>query len=332
MMKSSERNTFYEGAAWRFPVRCRKVLFVAILLIPGGAVVRAETLLFDHDAKGSGFGNTHVPRWSGEALVNFTSNQTAAPTLLSFDDKGGQLQPIVFTIPGAVMIDLDAIARSPDGTLAVCGKAFDQSGRGSGFISILSPSGNQATIVRLLPYHPTGITFASVSTVWTFGLEAVDGKETGLDYDVIRHFDRTGKLLGSFVPRSQLSSIFVGLNGLLASANGRVGWYTGPVFGPGSRYYEFLSDGSVRNYPAIPLSKSERVNGLALLSNGRTYVTTVDDRNRIWRLLSIAPTAEQWTQVSLPDDLKRAFLYGGEGQRLVFYRPGSTMTFMHVSP
>jgi hypothetical protein len=330
-MTSSERNARYPDP---LSVRaCRlRLSFLAILLISPGPVVRAETLSFDHEAKGSDFGTTHVPRWSGGALVNFTSNRTAAPTLLSFDDEGRQLQPTVFTISGAVMIDLRDIARSHDGTLAVCGKAFDQSGRGSGFISIIGPVGDKTTTVRLFPYYATGITFASDGTVWTFGLEAVDGKETKGEHDVIRHFDRTGKLLGSLIPRSQLSSIFAGLNGFLASANDRVGWYTGPVFGPGSRFYEILSDGTVRNYPAIALSKSERVTGLAVLDNGRTYVTTSDDRNRVWKFLSISGPAEQWMPVSLTDDLKRAFLYGGEGERLVFYRPNSTMTFIHALP
>src|ERR1039458_4283244 len=61
----------------------------------------------------------------------------------------------------------------------------------------------------------------------------------------------------------------------------------GPTNGPGSRYYEILSDGTVRKYPVISINKSEVVNGLALTDDGRTYVTTADNRNHTWRFLSI---------------------------------------------
>jgi hypothetical protein len=326
----SECKVIRRGCALRFP-------FVVVLLISGGFSLRAETLSLEHEAKiDFDFAGMHVPRWSGGALVNFISNRTAAPSLLRFDAQGKQLQSVILTIAGADMIDLDEIASSPDGSLAVCGKAFDQSGRGSGFITITSPTGNQAMTVRLYPYYPTSITFASDGTIWTLGLEAVDGKEKGPGVDpghgVIRHFDKNGKLLGSFIPRSSFPSPIMVMNGYLVSAEGRVGWYTGPVAGPGSAYYEILADGTVRKYPEVALNKSEFVSGLALLDNGRTYITTEDNTNHLWRFLSISGPADQWTPVPLPDQLMRAFLFGGEGQQLVFHRPRSTMTFMRVSP
>jgi hypothetical protein len=323
------RGTTWEGHS--------SVLFSLFLLVLSGSSLQAESLSLEYEMKiGVDFGGMHVERWSEGALVNFVSNETAAPTLLSFDDQGKQLGAIVFTIPGAKMIDLDDIARSPDGSLAVCGKAFDQSGRGSGFIAITSPTGDLATTVRLYPYYPTGITFASDGTIWTIGLEAVDGKETGPGVNpangVIRHFDRTGKLLGSVVPRSSLSSPVIGLNGYLRSANGRIGWYTGPPAGPGSQYYEIFPDGTFRKYPAVALGEWEVVTGLALTDNGRTYVTTSDAKNHSWRLLSISAPGEQWKEVPLPDRLKKAFLCGSKGGSLAFRPSRSTITFMNVSP
>src|ERR1022692_1309459 len=109
-------------------------------------------------------------------------------------------------------------------------------------------------------------------------LELANAKDsTPPESGVIRHFDRSGKMLGSFIPRSTFSSPLMVLYGMLRSARGRIGWYTGPNFGPGSQYYEILSDGTVRKYPAISLNGSETVNGLGLTDDGRTYLTTSDN-------------------------------------------------------
>jgi len=335
-MTRSGHDSSYRTISGRLQQHWLISLGVISLTLVGGASVQAGSLSLNHEAKiGYDFGGMRVPRWSGGALVNFVSNQTAAPTLLSFDDQGRQLQAIVFTIPDAEMIDLDDIARSPDGSLAVCGKAFDHSGPGAGFIAVTSPTGDQATTVRLYPYYPTGITFASDGTIWTLGLEIVNGteKNPGVNPEdgVIRNFDRTGKLLRWYVPRSSISSPILVHNGYIASSNGRVGWYTGPVGGPGSEYYEIHSDGMVRKRPSIALSKSEYVTGLALTDDGTTYVTTSDNKNHLGRLLAISSTAQEWTAELPPDQLKRVDLSGGEGRRLVFHPNRFTLTFVDVS-
>jgi hypothetical protein len=160
-------------------------------------------------------------------------------------------------------------------------------------------------------------------TIWTAGLEKVNGNQPGAlvdpNYGVIRHFDRTGKLLGSFIPRSTFSSQQMVMYGMLRSVRGRVGWYTGPIAGPGSQYYEILSDGTIRKYPSIELNKSEYVTGLALMDDGSTYVTIYDSRAHAWRCLSTGGPDQQWTSEILPTGVWRADLYGGDGQRLVFH-------------
>jgi hypothetical protein len=312
-------------------------LAIISLNLAGGSSIRAASLSIHHEARVSyDFAGMRLAQWSGGALVNFASNQTAAPTLLSFDDQGKQLQALPFTIPESETVDLYDIARSPDGFFAVCGKAYDHSGRGSGFIAVVSPTGDQATTVRLYPYYPTLVTVGSDRTIWTAGVEVVNGKEGGPginpEYGVIRHFDLTGRLLGSFIPRSSLPSRSMILNGTLRSANGRIGWYTGPIAGPGSQYYEILSDGTVRRYPSIALNKSEYVTGLALMDDGSSYATTFDSADRAYRLHSVAGPSQQWAVEPVPDQIGRGILYGGEGSRLVFHTPDHfTLIFADVS-
>jgi hypothetical protein len=180
-----------------------------------------------------------------------------------------------------------------------------------------------AYVFRLYPYYPVLVTIASDGTIWTVGSEIVNGKESGPGVNpadgVLRHFDRAGKMLGSFIPRSTLSSGLMIQSGFLRSGNGRVGWYTGPMFGPGSEYFEVLADGSLRKFPSIDLGARERVDGIALTDNGRTYVTTTDNSLRKSRFLSIGSEEQQWQPESFPSSLSRASLYGGEGNRLIFF-------------
>jgi hypothetical protein len=306
-------------------------------VLAGAAISEAASLPINRQVKVEyDFAGQRVPKWSGGALVDFISNRSASPLILTFDDQGREMPALPLTIPGSETVDLDDIARSQDGALAVCGSAYDHSGRGSGFIALIGPGGGPATVIRTHPYYPSRVALGSDDSVWTAGLEVVNGKETGPgvnpDNGVIRHFDRTGKLLGSYIPRSSLGSAFVVQNGRLESANGRIGWYTGPVFGPGSAYYEILSTGEVRTYPTIGLAKLERVTGLALMDNGRTYVTTFDSTSHASRFLSIGAGGGQWSTAPFPGGITKATLYGGGGKRLVFRSSDRfVLTFVDIS-
>ncbi len=310
---------------------------VALVLLFSLSSAIAANVSLTREAKVSyDFANIRVPVWSGGALAAFSSNRTSSPVLITFDDQGRQMQAIAFTIPGADMIDLYDVARSADGALATCGKAFDRDGRGSGFFAVITGDIATATVVRLYAYYPSRVTIASDGTIWTTGLEAINGKETGPGVDpshgVLRHFDRTGKQIGSFIPRSSLASPSVAMYGFLRSANGRVGWYTGPVSGPGSAYYEVLADGTLRRFPTLALNQMEFVTGLGLTDDGSAYVTTSDNKNGRWRLLSTDSASNRWTQHKMPAGFERATLYGADGSRLAFFaHSASTVSFAEVS-
>ena len=167
----------YHSYRRTYIVSMAMILLLACSLFLHGATLSVEHVAnLDYD-----FSDMRVPEWSGGALVNFASNRTASPVLLSFDEQGKQIQSIAIKVPGAEMIDLDDIARGPDGSLAVCGAAFDHSGRGSGFIALANVRGDQLTVVRLYPYQPRRITIASDGTFWTAGVELANAVEDGPD-------------------------------------------------------------------------------------------------------------------------------------------------------
>jgi len=257
-----------------------------------------------------------MPVWSGGALLTFASNQTPAPVILSFDEQGQRLPPLILTIPESETIDLHDVARGSDGAVVACGSAYDHSGRGSGFLAVFSPTGDNVNVIRLYPYSPSRVAVASDGTLWTAGLEVTDATSivdsTPPSSGVIRHFDRAGRSMGSFK-------------------------YTGHVLGLAPQYYEIpqyfetLSDGMIRKYPAVSLGRSEVVVGLALTDEGRTYVSTNDKSNHARRLLSIAAPDQSWVQGSPPSQLGRTWLYGADGDRLVFFHHRDTVMFVKVS-
>ncbi len=293
----------------------------ALSLLAGCLCLQASSFSIDREVKIQyDLSTVLAGEWSGGALTVFTSNQTPAPVILSFDGNGHQLLPVILTIPEGETIDIHDTARGLDGTLAACGNAYDHTGRGSGFLAIFNPTGDKANIVRLYPYSPSRITIAADGAIWTAGLELTNARDsTPPASGVVRHFDRTGKLIGSLIPRSAFPSHFMVEYGVLRSAPGRVGWYTGPPHGPGSRYYEILDGGTVREYLAIDIQEHEFVTGLALTGDGRTYVTIQDGAAK-QRLLSTGGPSQGWT-VESPGPLGRfSPLYGADGNRLVFFR------------
>src|SRR5581483_3394309 len=140
------------------------------------------------------------------------------------------------------------------GTIFLCGTAYDREGSDAAFLASISPSNEGVNVVRTAPYTPYHLALAPDGTVWTVGIEMDNFVEPAAsrDKDVVRHFDRTGKLLASFVPRSTFESHSSIIYGYLAATIDRLGWYTGLEFGP-SEYIEISRDGVVSRFSSIQL-------------------------------------------------------------------------------
>jgi len=304
-----------------FKVRYCTLFMACAAVAVGSTVGSGATLSLDHKGRiSSDLANELVPVWSGDAFVSILSNQTASPTIISFDAHGNQLQPLVFTVPGSRVVDVNGWARGSDGNTVVCGQAYDDQGRGAGFISIVTQSQGARTI-RVNPHVPYRCALDAEGGIWSVGLELINGVEhaKGVDFShgVLRHYDSTGKLMASFVPRQTLTKMSVATWGFLSTARDRVGWYSGPMSGPGSHYTEVSSSGEVREYADIPLGAHEGVTGLALTDDGSTFVSTWDNSNRTWRLFQLGGTTSVWSPTQIPADLanqKWLSIYGGSGE------------------
>jgi hypothetical protein len=309
-------------------------LYGVLAFLAASLCLQAADITIDREAKlDYDLANVRAPKWSNGALVTYVSNQTPAPVILQFDGEGRQLQPIIVAVPGAETVDLSDVDRGAAGNVVASGLAYDHAGRASGFLAVFSPTGEKLNVVRLYPYEPSRVAVDSDGTIWTAGVEFLDrdaaSDSTPPTSGVVRHFEPGGKLIGSFINRSRLASVFEAIYGHLQCARGRVGWYSGPMNGPGSRYYE-IAGGAVREYPTLALGKLERVEGIGLTDDGRTYVMTDDQNNR--RVFSTRGPGENWSVDLMPEQLRKTYyIYGADGSRLVLYsRDRFNLSFVRV--
>ena len=117
---------------------------------------------------------------------------------------------------------------------------------------------------------------------------------------VLRHFDRAGKLIGSFFPQSQYladhQSVWVE-SGHIVAKNDRIGWYA-PTWGGRGRYVEISLDSmTAHTYRGVlpPLSKQAYVTELALTDDGTASVSVQDSlAPQHWMLYTFDRATAKW--------------------------------------
>jgi len=227
-------------------------------------------------------GGEPVGIWSCGAFLQVENHDSGTPTLSVYDQSGAEVQRVAVQIPGARLVTTldNHFARSADGYLAVTGWAYGLGDRAANFLAVISPDGANQTAVRTDPYAPKALTFASDGSIWTAGLEKnADGiykegifKEPGADYFVIRRFDRSGKLLGSAVPRGLLPEPAPLEGSRLIASKDRVGWFS-PM---ARRYTEFSLDGKQLGSYSHNVSIYD-VAGIALCDDGGVWLSVKAD-------------------------------------------------------
>jgi hypothetical protein len=290
-----------------------------------------------------------VPAWGGNALLVAEGSVAEPSSFVAYDRKGAVVFSAGFSVEGAAHANVYSFARGADGTAGICGLAFDREGRRAPFISWISADGSTQKIIRTEPYVPELITVAPDGTLWTVGYELNPDllESSGVDRHagVLRHWDRAGKQLAAWIPRSSLSTFLYlnPTNGFLSAGKERVGWLRFlPAQNEGA-YVEALPGGTIVEYPlpALPLLSGGRsavaYGGLALTDAEDVYVTAWDIPTRqhasAYRL---DRAARQWIPVALPGGgtTKFALLYGASGAELVMRLPddpNSGFTFLRAA-
>jgi hypothetical protein len=300
------------------------------------------------------------PSWSGDGLITFEHNKSLTPVIHVFDASGVD-SPIVLNIDRADMVYLKHAVRGADGTVAVGGRAYSSKYKGTGwnpdgfytgFISWITPDHQSTTTIRLPSfYSPALVALAPDGTVWTKGWEAshIEGYGAVLDAPIMRHFDRTGKMIGSALlpkflsPSSKLT--YTDDFGYMVSSATRIGWMQN-----NSSYYEFSFDGQdVVEYPPLPIPpKVSILLGLALLDDGKVFASTSvftgSEMHRGIYLYALDKSRKEWRQIDALRILGSAdpkscvlssncsnYLVGGSGNRLILKSDDPTIQkIVHV--
>ena len=255
--------------------------------------------------------------WRGEALL-VAENRLYAPLIRVFDREAKEISRFWLTIPeaGRIMVLNNAIARGPDGILAVVGRAFSTDSRGVGFLAIVSPDGQEQTIVKLYPFSPDTVTVAADGTIWVAGNTFIDGKPQRNE-DLIRRYDRSGKLIGSSVNWSSLGhpTRWPATLSALVSSPDRVGWYSKYA----QTYIEFSLDGREMLRLKTAHDASEVLHA-ALCDDGGVFVSAIVNNHPSqnikarWGIYVLDRERGEWDYIPRPGPWGR--VYGCDRTRL----------------
>jgi hypothetical protein len=150
-----------------------------------------------------------MSRWSHEGLVTLYVGNPVVKTFTVRGRDGSELSRTNFSIPNTSRLWVHGYDRDLSGNLVFCGEAYSSDGKLAPFIGVQSPQTGDVQLIRTYPYWPTLLAVAPDGTIWTIGGERTpDGKPDGTDVnpngDVVRHFDRSGKLIASAFPRKEV--------------------------------------------------------------------------------------------------------------------------------
>jgi hypothetical protein len=317
---------------WRMLVALLQLLSVGAW---SGAPMRAGTIdLLKSVEIPFDFSFKPIAVWSGGALLAIDYARSAAPVVSTFDRNGESILRFTFLLPDVnhMQIRTGGFARGIDGSLALIGSAYDRDSHFT-FLAWVSSNREFRRVIRLAPFYPESVTVAYDGTVWVAGREMVAGREVNPAHQILRRYDRTGKLLSSFLSRSDVGmaepqSWHPAEKSRLFSSRDRVGWYSEVS----NTYLDFLPDGSgLRRFPAATPDPRSFVHGFALCDNGNAFVSAQlhNEKGAVsgWKVFALDRQRGEWDPV--PRAGRWGVLYGCDGASLVAQlNGGSTISWL----
>ena len=282
------------------------------------------------------FGPGTLEQWSGGSLIVIEYRFSGAPGFRVYDRDGNLTSRFTFTIPDAGLVNIYSFSHGWDGAVAVEGSAYTNDSRGTSFFAWISPDGHQQTVVRTDPFIPHAVTVAADGTIWVAGDQRGE-PGTAADHSqyLIRRYDKTGKLLGSFIPWSSLTSgtdrMPPSSDSVLVSSKDRAGWYSGRT----GTYIEFSLDGTVISRLKTADRLQNEITHVALCNDGSLFVSSSINENPTqkqkasWRIFALDRNRGEWSII--PRDERWGSLYGCDGTRLASTTNFRTISWLELS-
>ena|ERR1700683_2767580 len=188
---------------------------------------------------------------------------------------------------------------------------------------------SQQTIISTSPFFPAAVTVASDGTIWVAGHQTKEpSEERDYSQHLIRRYDKTGKLLGSFIPWSAFGTEPLKLpfaSSVLLSLQDRVLWYS-----PRSpTYTEFSLDGSVINQFNSAPHPEHDITRVTACEDGSVFASTLirsAGRQTQWGIFRLDRQRGDWSLI--PRNEKWGNLLGCDGRRLATTTDLNTITWL----
>ena len=130
------------------------------------------------------------PTWSNGFLAVFDPNG------ISVYNGDGSFRYSVGRSPNDSIVN---VTLDTDGTLAAT--------QSSGPILLVDPTGTPARLIETPGFIASSAAFAPDHTIWVTGVSRPESRNDTSDYQLLRHYAKTGDLLGSYLPRSSFPTI-----------------------------------------------------------------------------------------------------------------------------
>ena len=191
-----------------------------------------------------------------------------------------------------------------------------------GMIAIFSPDGSLMREIVTSPYIPSQLAFAPDHSIWVVGSLLPRSQSEPVDFALLRHYARSGELLGQFFPFSTLAEnvsanqINVGLWRIRVTKN-RIGMGLSRHAPPGgSLWIEAGLDGKEIGHWEVPLGKHPA----AMMDDGEIYavgggLSVLDRTTGTWK-----PVPAAWNDN----------LLGADANSLVYALRGGNILTRHV--
>lgn len=295
----------------------RLVGLSAVVVLPG--VSAAEARLSSPVASVSiarSFGDKPIPKWENGFLVAFDSDQVPA-TVTAYGRTGRPVTEASIYLPELHGLVLKGTAASPMGVLAVTGSAWTADGRAAAFIAWINPTGAVDRVVRTAPFGAFKLCFSQDETLWAVGRELNPDHRGEPPHDVLRHYDREGRLLQSLLPKASFPRYddrHPGEMAVLAASGNRVGLYSARA----REWIEVSVFGSILGrWKGVDTGSPLATRGVAFTSDGSVYLSMLEGggaqpRTQVYKLNKQLGT---WERVATSGPYAR--ILGADGNQVV---------------
>jgi hypothetical protein len=312
-----------------FVILC--LLFQIYSATAGAVTLQNESTLQLNTSSISGTDLMGLGRWSHGSYIRLSKANRRVPLFYIFSSDGSLTSSFTFTVPDAKAVFIHSFDIAENGMVALCGMAYSDTGSAVPFIGIVSADHTHSKIVRTAPYSPFTLAISPQQTIWTMGVEMINGNEhapgVNEDFDALRQFDSAGQLLTSSLHRGHVRVTHL-TSGFIVVDSSRIGWYS-PSHGKGV-YIETLPDGSApMHYPGMPGQKDgpELITGLVITQSGDVVLTYNDPVTQKSGIFSLDRSQRKWIQIPTPNEISGTppVLAGSIGDHLLFVQGKPTV-------